>query len=153
MSWVNALEEGWAAVYVDGHGLTREFYIPTQWTVGAQANLLDAIADVQIGSPLVRDTRIILNNDTPHTPDVSDLELTLRRVWRVWAVNGDTGAVESVDIPGADASLLPSGTEYAPLTTAPFDELVNRLELYWNNPSNSPNDAVMTVDRIRLVYI
>jgi hypothetical protein len=150
MGWVNTLERGVGYTFIDGMANIGQIYVPTFDTGAARNPLYNDFSNVCVGSPILRSYRVNLNNDTIHATITTDPNLTLKNVWRVTALNTLNGLREVIDIPGADLSLLPPGTDLPDMGVDPMLSVVEGLEIFWRRP-DTVSQGPMIVEQIRYV--
>lgn len=146
------LERGVAWTFTDHSGGYGQVYIPTRDHGEAIGDLETHFYNVCVGMPMPRSFRINFPGERTLTLDLTDSNQNVNIAWRVTGLNTLTGRREYLDIPCANASLLPAGTDLADLGSAPFSNLVFNIEKFWRAPT-SQDPGPMIVEQVRLVGV
>lgn len=152
MSWVNALERGVAWTFTDHYGGQGQLYMPTRDHGEAIGDFEARFYAVCVGQPMPRSMRIHFPGERTLPLDLTDPNQNVNVAWRVTGLNTLTGKREYLDIPCANANLIPAGTDLADLGSSPFSGLVADFNKMWRAPSTS-DPGPMIVEQIRLVGV
>ena len=150
MSWLNTFERGYGWTFIDPAGGVGQIYFMTARTSTSRLqDLATSFELVTVDNPIARIRRLQTDFEFDKVPAVSDVNGSVKNVWRVLATNADTGLTEVITIPCADVTLLAAGTDLANLAVEPWLTLVSRLEGSWRFPGGGAPSGPMTVHAIR----
>lgn len=151
MPWVNNLRDGIAWTMLDSHSRVGQIYIPTAW-IANENTMSGSISPLLVGQPMTNRFRINLSSIDVLTPTNTDINQSVKLVWRITAHNTSNGLRQVIDFPCANANLLPSGTNLANIGAEPFATFVADLENTWNSETSGVSGP-MVVEQIKLTGV